>query len=396
MATTPEVELIFEPGCADCARREAALPAPLPPLGDDFDWLVRDYDGFRLFMLEQLAARFSERQRWAPADLEVVMVEALAVALDQLSDMLDRVFAEAFLATARQPASVRRLLGMIGYDAVQEAGFTGLDDPAVRREKSAELEALWRREPRLMEQARRAGPRAIHRQERMVTVADYAERLRDHPLVERASATSTWTGSWSTLTVAALLQHNILLDDVLSAAAVGGAAAFVRLQADVEAFHRSKGLVLPSWALAPTPRTLLWPYLERYRMVGQPVELVDAVLAGIQLSISIRVAPNYFQSEVRRAVLEALGTGVGGFFEPGRLDFGQDLYASDIIQTLAALPGVETVCLNRFQRVGAHQRDQLDAGRIELRGLEVAVLENRPARPARGYLRLTLQGGQRG
>src|SRR6185295_1651333 len=117
--------------------------------------------------------------------------------------------AEGFLATARQPASVRRLLAMVGYDAVQEAGFTGLDDPAVRREKAAELEALWRREPRLMEQARRAGPRAIHRQERMVTATDYAERLRDHPLVERASAASTWTGSWSTLTVATLLQHNI-------------------------------------------------------------------------------------------------------------------------------------------------------------------------------------------
>ena len=42
--------------CPDCGVREVHLPAPLPKVGDDFDWLVRDYDGFRMFMLEELAA----------------------------------------------------------------------------------------------------------------------------------------------------------------------------------------------------------------------------------------------------------------------------------------------------------------------------------------------------
>ena len=118
MAATPVPDLRFAPSCSDCGLREVLLPEPLPPLGDDFDWLVRDYDGFRLFILEELAARYPERRRWTPADLEVVIVEALAVVLDQLSDMLDRAHAEAFLETARQPQSVRRLLAMIGYDAV--------------------------------------------------------------------------------------------------------------------------------------------------------------------------------------------------------------------------------------------------------------------------------------
>jgi len=81
MAETPEVELIFQAGCPDCGMRRAHLPAPLPPVGDDFDWRLRDYDGFRLFMLEELAARFPERQRWTPADLEVVLVEALSAVL---------------------------------------------------------------------------------------------------------------------------------------------------------------------------------------------------------------------------------------------------------------------------------------------------------------------------
>ena len=59
------------------------MPRALPALGDDFDWLLRDYDGFRLFMLEELAARYPERRRWTPADLEVVLVEALAVDSDR-------------------------------------------------------------------------------------------------------------------------------------------------------------------------------------------------------------------------------------------------------------------------------------------------------------------------
>ena len=122
MAQTPESHLIFADGCSDCATREVDLPEPLPMLGDDFDWLLRDYDGFRLFMLEELAARYPERRRWTPADMEVVIVETLSVVLDQLSDMLDRVRAEAFLEIARRPESVRRLLAMIGYDAVSMAG----------------------------------------------------------------------------------------------------------------------------------------------------------------------------------------------------------------------------------------------------------------------------------
>jgi len=109
MAESPKSELVFEGRCPDCAERRVELPAPLPETGDDFAWLVRDYDSFRRFMLEELAGRFPERTRWTAGDLEVVLVEALAAVLDQLSDMTDRVAAEASLETARRPESVRRL-----------------------------------------------------------------------------------------------------------------------------------------------------------------------------------------------------------------------------------------------------------------------------------------------
>ena len=93
MAQSPAVELHFRGTCPDCGVREVKLPAPLADVGDDFDWLVRDYDGFRMFMLEELAARFPERKRWTPADLEVVLIEVMATILDHLSDMADRVAA---------------------------------------------------------------------------------------------------------------------------------------------------------------------------------------------------------------------------------------------------------------------------------------------------------------
>ena len=75
MADTPEGKIQFKGSCPDCGQRKVDLPGPLPDIGDDFDWLVRDYDGFRFFMLEELAARFPQRNRWTPADVETTLIE---------------------------------------------------------------------------------------------------------------------------------------------------------------------------------------------------------------------------------------------------------------------------------------------------------------------------------
>jgi hypothetical protein len=395
MAQQGELTLRFEGGCPDCGNREPELPEPLPPTGDDFDWKVRDYDGFRLFMLEELIARFPERSRWTPADMEVVLVEALAVVLDQLSDMLDRVSAEAFLETARRPSSVIRLLGLIGYDPAREAGLTDdlpdEDHPRTARDK---LEALWASEPHRMEEARRAGPRAIHTQHRMVTIDDHASRLEDHPLVERAHAFGEWSGSWTTLRTAVIAWNNLSLDEVLPGDSTGDEISLLRKE--IEKFHERRGLRVPDWTLAPTVRTILRPYVEAYRMAGQEVILQDAEPVGVSMALSVRVADNYFQSEVRWAARRALSTKKGGFFEPGRLRFGEDLHASDIFQALTALAGVDTVCLNRFKRIGRHFPDCSDKGLIALEGLEIAVCDNDPARPERGRFTLDLHGGRKG
>ena len=213
MADAPDMVLRFEGDCPDCGVREVHLPTALPDVGDDFDWHVRDYDDFRMFMLEELAARFPERSRWTPADIEVVVVEVFATVLDQLSDMLDRVAAEAFLQTARRPETIRRLLKFIGYDAVAVAKSKDQIDGDLSGESAIEaLENSWRVNPFAMEQARRAGPREIHTQKRMVTTEDYAIRLREHPLVANAHAWTDWSGSWFTLYLAVIAEEGLKLD----------------------------------------------------------------------------------------------------------------------------------------------------------------------------------------
>jgi len=394
MASNPEVELRYEENCDDCGLRQAQLPRSLPALGDDFDWDLRDYDGFRLFMLEELAARFPERQRWTPADLEVVLVEAIAAIMDQLSDTLDRVSTEAYLESARRPESVRRLLLLIGYDALglrqrqQLPPFDQRGPESTTAEAIERLEQYWLDHPEAMEQDRKEGPRNIHRQRRIVSLEDFVTRLEEHPLVERAQAAEAWSGSWSIIQVAIIPWRRTDLD--LAQSFSDG------LWERLEQFHAERDLYLPQRDSDPSTRSVLRHYLDDYRMLGQQVQLIPAQEVGLMLSLSVRVSPHYFQSEVRRALEQALGSGPGGFFEPGRLRFGQDVWAGDLFETLMQLDGVDNLCLNRFKRIGGRFPDRSDSGHIELSGLEVAVCDRDSDAPERGYYYLRLHGGRRG
>lgn len=396
MADTPEMVLRFEGSCPDCGVREVHLPAALPDIGDDFDWRVRDYDDFRLFMLEELSARFPERTRWTPADLEVVLVEVLATVLDQLSDMLDRVAAETFLETARRPESVRGLLQFIGYDAVAVAKGKDQISGDLSGDKAIKvLEDYWRGHPHAMEQAKRDGPRKIHTQKRMVTIEDYATRLNEHPLVANAHAWTTWSGSWFTLHLAVIAKNRLKLDlDPDTKQPVYDKD----LKAGIINFHERVGLKVPDLEITPQPsvRMILWPYIDAFRMAGQEVILQDPQYIGIYMAISVKIGVHYFQSEIRHAIAQVLGHGPDGFFAPGRHGFGEDLYSSDVIEELMNLDGVENVCLNRFKRIGSQYPDRVEAGFIALAGLEVAICDNDSGNPGRGYYRLTLHGGHRG
>ncbi len=403
MAELGDPTLEFSGGCPDCGERLANLPLPIPGVDDDFDWRTRDYDSFRLFLMQELAHRFPDRRRWTPADMEVVIVELLAAALDRTSHALDAIQAERYLETARRPQSVRRLLKLIGFDAVERTDPAVLDDlpPAPdNQEESPEeqLERYWRLDPAAMETARAMGPRLTGEQRRMVTLEDHETLLVEHPLVARARARLVWTGAWTTMLVSTLLEDDRDLDESLHQGAPLGPAGPpselpTSLWRQIVDYHRQERLALPVINQALTPRRLLRVLVERYRMVGSEVFLESARSAPITFTLSIRVRRGYFRSELRQALDQAFSSDQDGFFEPGRLGFGDDVFASDLIEQAMTVEGVEVACLNRFRRVGPYP-DRTAAGVIEIADDQFALCLNDRAAPENGNYRLIVHGGE--
>lgn len=389
MAEAPRPPVTYGGDLADRGARVVAPPPREVDPGDDFDWHARAYDAIRLSMIEELAARLPAHSRWSPADLEVVLVEVLSAALDQLADMSDRVSAEAVLETARRPESVRRLLQLIGYDAALHAGLGSGPGP------DAEVERLWTENPAAMERARREGPLAIHTQRRMVSLADFGALAEAHPVVARASARAHWSGAWNSVQLAVLLRWpGATLDMALRDTPGYNEDA----QAAIERHHAELGLPPPAAGLTATTthRMLLDALVEAFRLAGQPVTLLDAVGVGVEIGISVEVVPEYFRSELRQVLAETLGTGPGGHFEPGRLRLGEDLHASDLYQRLLSLEGVASARLTRLKRYGAHHPDHAGDGLIRFDGLEVPVCDNDRRRPERGHWVIDLHGGRLG
>ncbi len=399
MARLADPQLIFDSGCPDCGERMADLPLPLPGVEDDFDWSTRDYDSFRLFMMQELASRFPERRRWTAADMEVVIVEVLAAALDRASHAVDRVHAERFLDTAQRPESVRRLLKLIGYDAalsVPAEIVTAQTDA----EKGRQIEAYWRANPAAMERARAAGPLLIAEQNRMVTLEDHGSVLEAHPLVALARARLVWTGAWQTLLISVLLEDDKgldapLHDDDAPEPAFPNKVRRELWQAVVQ-HHRRLNLPLPAITTSLTARRILRGLIEDHRMIGTEVFLEPAKSAALNVTLSIRAKEGYFRSELKQALAQVFSADQGGFFEIGRLDFGTPLFASDVIEAAMAVEGVAVACLNLFGRVGRGFEDQSASGVIMVAEDEFIECRSDRSSPESGNFRIIVNGGEAG
>lgn len=111
------VDFSFKIGCPsdyDCAPDCDEVPEAPPP-GPDFDYRVRDYQGFRRQMLDRLSELLPEFREDDPVDFTTTLVEAAAYRADQQSYRLDWVGTEAFLATARSRASIARHARLVDY-----------------------------------------------------------------------------------------------------------------------------------------------------------------------------------------------------------------------------------------------------------------------------------------
>jgi hypothetical protein len=196
---------------------------------------------------------------------------------------------------------------------------------------------------------------------RAITPADYATLAGDDPRLQGAAATLAWTGSWYEVQVA--------IDE--------------------------KGEDAADPALCDRTRARL----ERFRRIGHDLRVSAARLVPIDLALLVCVLPHFGRAEVKAALLEVLGTrrrpdGRLGFFHPDSLGFGGAVELSRIVAAAQAVPGVESVTVERLERLFAGPDGELDTGLLRLRPDEVARLSNDPSFPEHGRLRLTLRGGR--
>jgi hypothetical protein len=216
-------------------------------------------------------------------------------------------------------------------------------------------------DPEPAERVRLSAPAAFRTQERAVTEEDWAAIAQRHPEVHRAAATRRWTGSWYTMFVTVDRR--------------GGRPVDAAFEADLRR------------------------HLEPFRLAGWDLEVDAPYFVALDVALSVCVAPGYLRSSVGRALLEVLGTatlptGRRGLFHPDNLTFGQPVYLSALVAAAMDVPGVQWVDTVRFQRFGQPARGERDAGRIALRRLEIARLDNDPNRPENGRLELLLEGGR--
>jgi hypothetical protein len=120
-----------------CACDESIAETPT------IDYLAKDYDSFRLAILERLSLLLPGWTETSPADPLITLVEALAYVADHHSQTQDAVLTESFLPTARLRRSIRRHARLVDYPmhdgcnarawvrVILRAGTTGSLGPAI-------------------------------------------------------------------------------------------------------------------------------------------------------------------------------------------------------------------------------------------------------------------------
>ena len=407
MADRPKSELVWGDGCPDCGTRVTALPADPLPVLDDFDWSVRDFEGFRRVMLEELAAADPAREKWTLGDQEIVLVEVLAAALDRASHALDDIFHERFLETARRPASVVRLLEAIdGRDAaewaieslisVREAEQYGFAPDGGGDRQLALLNALAAR-PDFIPVAKAAGTAALTTNIALITEDDLDAALLDCPAVAQASTDFVVDKGLQNYEARVLLKDDHLRLHHLADS----------LQGDdftdfLDWYDRRENLTIPPGTDDPdsgkideatlrnmTIRTAIKRVLSPLLPMGARLVLTDGKRAGLFLRLCVKVADNRYRSEMRDAVRRALAA----FFDTGSWAFGEAIHESDVIEAIAAVDGVEGIIISRINIAG---RPQLSTREVKPAPDEAIVFDFESPEPADGYLVLEITGGRPG
>ena len=191
------------------------------------------------------------------------------------------------------------------------------------------------------------------RPRRAVRPEDYSTILEQLPWVQRAHASTRWTGSWSTYFVAA--------DPVAG------------------------------FALTADQRDDLDREIEAVRQVTRDARQVDPEYLDIDLEVDVCASRDAYPGEVAERVTRELAD--PGFFSPDNFTFGQSLSRSRLEHAIQCVPGVRgveeirvRVRRRREWRVFTEPDLLVDVGQI-------VRLQNDPLLPSRGSLVVQAHGG---
>jgi predicted phage baseplate assembly protein len=213
-------------------------------------------------------------------------------------------------------------------------------------------------EPETIEDIRQKASGSFLTQERGVTPEDYKALAEGHLEVSRANALMRWTGSWYTVFLAVERKGGMPVD---------------------EAFKQK-----------------LLQYMERFRMAGGDVVIVEPVYVPLEVEMSICVQSNYLLDDVEEALLKVFSNrlwpdGVRGIFSAGNYTFGQTVYLNTLLLAASRVSGVAAVKeIKKFQRLGS-SGSWLEDGEITLDWREIARLDNDPHHPERGLFYIHLE-----
>ena len=282
--------------------------------------------------------------------------------------------------SGQQPAAHQRFLasyttgggpeGNVGAETITHMVYAQ-DRPAGIRSLRNPLPATGGMAAEPIAEVKMFAPQAFRtRLERAILAEDYAAIvLRDFASrVQHASAELHWTGSGYEVLVA--------VD------ALGGTEPSAALLNEIK------------------------EHLGRYRRIGHDLRVRPAIQAGLVIAMEVCAAPDFLKGHVKAALLDMFGSrvlpnGDPGFFHPDRLIPGQDIYLSELVAAAQKTPGVLSATVTELRRygdphdpTGAIPDEAVASGILRLGPLEVARLDNNPARPEYGRLTLVMEGGR--
>jgi hypothetical protein len=204
-----------------------------------------------------------------------------------------------------------------------------------------------------MDDIKLLAPQAFRTQlQRAITAADYSRITERNPKVQRAAASLRWNGNCAVVQVA--------IDPI------GSENAAPHLLKEIAASLRS------------------------VQRIGHDVEVLSATYVAIDLEMTICVLPGYLRSHVEKAQLDVLRD----YFNPNNLTFGDSIYLSRLVAIAQAVTGVQSVKVEKLERLFEGANQEIQNGVLLISSLEVARLDNDPNRPENGRLKLNMAGGR--